>query len=219
MCFALKSACFYGKIRQSILHEVTDLNWKTIKERISCFWFYYKIPVCIAIVVLLVGLDTLITSRQIIDPDYSVAVISTDPYTGTELDAFEHCFRLRADDLNGDGQIKVDIRYYQVNVSGEESGEYDAIMVSKLEADLAGRVSGMFLLSDPEGFQRNSHMLAYLDGSFPEEDAVNLERMVLPIREIPGLDGAGYDNLYLGIRADHPAAADYFHLLDILKEG
>lgn len=213
----MKSVCFYVKIEQSISHGVRVLSLKTIKERFSYIWYYYKVPICVAIIVALVGIDVLVTSRQIVDPDYSVALISTDPYTGTELDAVEFAFRMHASDRNGDGKVRVDVRYYQVNVSGEEDYNYDAIMVSKLEADLAGRVSGMFLMSDPEGFQRNSHMLAYLDGTFPEEDAADLENMVIPIRELPGLDGAAYDNVYVGIRLDHPEAEAYFGLLEGLK--
>lgn len=193
------------------------MNWKTIKERISCFWFYYKIPVCIAIVVFLVGLDMLITSRQMVKADYSIALVSTDLYTDEEVEAIENRFQLLADDINQDGKIKVDVRYYQVNVSGEESENYDAIMVSKLEADLAGRVSGMFLLANPEGFQMNSQMLGPLDGSIPEEAVMDLDVITIPSDMLPGLSEVGHEKLYLGIRPDHPGAADYFRLLDILK--
>lgn len=190
------------------------MNKEAIKKRLTAFWYYNKVYVCIGIVIALIGIDMLVTSRQIIKPDFSAALISLDSYSAEELDALENAIAARAPDVNGDGRIKVELRYYPVNVSGEEDLSYDYIAVSKLEADLAGRVSGLFLVSDPEGFQQNSHMFAYLDGSMPDEDAVDLENMVLSIRQVSALDGAGHDNLYLGIRLDHPQVADYRALLD-----
>lgn len=190
------------------------MNLEAIKKKVTAFWYYNKVAVCIGIVVALVGIDMLVTSRQIVNPDFSAALISLDSYSAEELEELENAIAASASDVNGDGRIKVELRYYPVNVSGEEDLSYDYIAVSKLEADLAGRVSGLFLVSDPEGFQRSSHMFAYLDGSMPDEEAADLENMVLPIRQISALDGAGHDNLYLGIRLDHPQAADYRALLD-----
>ena len=52
--------------------------------------------------------------------------------------------------------------------------------MDKLNADFYTRQSGIFLLDDPENFQRAHDALAYLDGSTPPEGALDWEEMTIP---------------------------------------
>lgn len=88
--------------------------------------------------------------------------------------------------------------------------------VDKLHADFYTGQSGVFILDDPENFQRNHAALRYLDGSEPTEDAVDWENMVRHWNDSPVLNGLTFRNLdtaslYLGRRIGKVSGDDLWN--------
>ena len=106
-------------------------------------------------------------------------------------------------DANGDGQTVVELEQYALDFDRDpRPEEMDARMgtVTRLTGSIyAAGGAYLFLLQDPEGFQKMTGALCYLDGTVPtpdnDYDAANWQRMVLPVSDTP-LAGA-CDGLYL----------------------
>ena len=61
-----------------------------------------------------------------------------------------------AEDVNGDGRIMIRMNLYQADLSGRTDGTLNYNEAAKLDADLVGNVSSIFLIDDPDGFRRNT---------------------------------------------------------------
>ena len=70
--------------------------------------------------------------------------------------ALRERFEQVADDANGDGAIFVDVVHYGADLTGETEGTVNYLEASRLDADLVGKVSSVFLLDHPDGFRTNT---------------------------------------------------------------
>lgn len=179
------------------------------------FWYYYRIHTIIALAVLFIFGPMVWEMITAVHADYSVAIVSQQYYDDQTMAAFQQVLDERCEDLNGDGHIKVDVMYYQVDLKDPSKNDAG---VSALDGDLIAGKSGLFLLEDPETFQRISYALTYLDGSEPEEESMDLERMLLPASECAALQGLGFDDLQIGLRLGHEQEAAYRRLLNSLMK-
>ena len=118
------------------------------------------------------------------EPDYHIGLVRQIPCTEEELAALEAEFIRAGTDVNGDGQVAVKLHTYYLDLTDAA----DAQVVQALDADLVGKVSGIFLLEDVEAFR------AVTNG-------------ILAEGEIPMDNG-----LFLTVRKDAPA-----HYTDLIK--
>lgn len=146
-----------------------------IRKKLENFWFYYKIPLLIGLAAVLVlgylGVRRLNTT----EPDYHIGLVREIPCTDDQLQRLEARFAAAGEDCNGDGQILVKIHTYYVDLAdtSENAGVSNADAVQALDADLIGKVSGLFLLEDPETFRRvTGGILA--EGSLSVEEGLAL---------------------------------------------
>ena len=102
-------------------------------------------------------------------------------------------------DQNGDGSVAIQIHVYRFTVGG--TGQ-DQSAVAGLDADLVGKLSGIFFTESPEQFEASTN-------GFTAADAI-------PVDNIPQLSGCGIDDLYLLVRTD--ADNKYASLLSALTE-
>ena len=153
-------------------------KWKT-------WWWYHKIHVLIAAASLAVVLYSVLPGLLAAKPDYSVALITTEGIPDETMAALKKRFEQAADDANGDGTILVDVVHYSADLSGETEGTVNYMEASRLDADLVGNVSSIFLLDKPAGFRANTAVtiepeipcreLAFFNGiSLPEGMAVSI---------------------------------------------
>ena len=99
-------------------------------------------------------------------------------------------------DLNGDGKVVVQISQYTVDFSGEESNAdayYQMAGVTQLSAEVTGGETFLYILQDPAGFEKNTGVLRYRDGTQPD-DAETLpddawQQMVYRWSDCPVLTG------------------------------
>ena len=126
------------------------------KEIWNTWWWYHKVHVLIAAAALAVVLYSVLPGFLAAKPDYSVALITTEGIPDGTMAALKERFEQAADDANGDGKILVDVVHYGADLSGETEGTVNYMEASKLDADLVGSVSGIFLLDRPAGFRANT---------------------------------------------------------------
>jgi len=126
------------------------------RKKLQNFWFYYKIHLLIALAVVLILGYFAIQKAGTTAPDYHIALVREIPCTDTELQSLKDIFTAAGTDVNGDGQVLVQIHTYYVNLASDTP---NADVVQALDADLIGGMSGIFLLEDVETFQRVTNNL------------------------------------------------------------
>lgn len=164
-----------------------DKPWEmTPGEARRNWWYYHKWHVLIGIVLLAIACDLTISALGIgkTAPDCQIAYIGSSPLPEDTLSALEAALSPVCGDLNGDGKAQVTIVQY---ISSKETPEESAATEIRLLGDLEDCESSLFLLEDPERFQRTYHVLCHLDGSLPEDTDNAAELCCLKWESCPSL--------------------------------
>ena len=125
------------------------------RKKLENIWFYYKKHILIGLAVVLVlaylGIQKLGTEK----PDYHIGIVRSESLTAEEMDTLNGAFTAAGQDINGDGQVLVQIHTYYADLAddSENAGVNNAEAVQGLDADLIGKMSGIFLLEDVDTFQ------------------------------------------------------------------
>ena len=169
--------------------EMPDM---TPARRRANWWHYHWRYVLLGGIVLgILGGIALDQARQR-KPDCCVALVVREEPDGGELASLQAALERIGPDANGDGEVHVDVYPIRIDyTSTDMSPEALRVMeanVDKLNFDFYTRRSGIFLLDDPENFQRSHQALAYRDGSTPPEGAGDWENMAVPWAD---WDGSG----------------------------
>ena len=181
----------------------------TPAQRRANWWSYQWHYFLIGVAALAVLGGVLWERLSQIEPDCSVALVAKYAVTSSEAAVIEQAFEEVCQDTNGDGRVYVAINTIQIDY-GSSNLDDAAVMamsanIDKLHADFYTMQSGIFLLDDPENFQKNHQALAYLDGTVPPEGAQDWENMTIPwsacLPENIPLDNLDPDSLWLGSRA------------------
>lgn len=223
----------------------------TKKEKAANWWHYHWMAVVVAVLVVVFGVwiikDTVFQTR----PDVQVAYVGTSDLPTDTVTALQDALTPFCSDLNGDGKVVVQVDSYTVDFdAANESTDayYQMAGVTRLSAELSsGGKTYIFLLEDPEGFEKNTGVLQYLDGTVdddPETADPDWREMVYHWTDCPvltGLELGSYDgytlmddatgtnqsvleHLYVGRRGvwDEEQAENYAHcaaLWDALTAG
>lgn len=165
----------------------------TPRQRRANWWYYHKWYVLLGVGLLALG--TYLGARALgvgqVKPDYQVAYVGSDTLPEETAAALESALANLGTDCNGDGQVVVRLNQYVMGDSSDEGAVYAYAGSTKLMADLDACDSYMFLLEDPEAFQKNYQVLRRLDGSLPEETDQGYESCCLSwsgcpvLRELP----------------------------------
>lgn len=169
-----------------------------MKNKFLNFWYYHKVPVIIILVILAVGAYFLLTQQSSVKSDYDIAIVSAKGCTEEQMAQIRDVFQQSGTDQNSDGAVTVKVHLYRFAIG--DSGQ-DREAVAGLDADLIGKVSGIFLVDNPEGFE------AATNGLGKSADAI-------PARSIPVLSPCGIDDLSLLIRTE--ADEKYTRMLSAL---
>lgn len=152
----------YRDVKPDVKRELTP------EEKRKNWWDYHKFHVVAGIVLLSILGSMVWNALHQVKPDYQIAYVGTKALPDDTASAIEAGFAALGEDLNGDGQIVVQLMQY-ASSDGDDPQMTMAVQ-SKLMADLTGCESYFFLLEDPEGFQQNYGSLRRLDGSLPESE-------------------------------------------------
>lgn len=223
----------------------------TKKEKAANWWHYHWMAVVVAVLVVVFGVwiikDTVFQTR----PDVQVAYVGTSDLPTDTVTALQDALTPFCTDLNGDGKVVVQVDSYTVDFDAANENTdayYQMAGVTRLSAELAsGGKTYIFLLEDPEGFEKSTGVLQYLDGTVdddPETADPDWREMVYRWTDCPvltGLELGSYDgytlmddatgtnqsvleHLYVGRRGvwDEKQAENYAHcaaLWDALTAG
>lgn len=152
-------------------------------------WFsYHWRPVVLALLFLGAAIYYTLLPKEP-EADYVVSWVSTKLLSDRQEQALTDQITAVGADVNGDGQIVVRIDQYMIsfdpNLEGDALTESYSYLTKLLNAIQAGDCR-LYFMDDPEGFQRTTGLLQYLDGSIPtEEDSyecANWAEMCIPFQ-------------------------------------
>ena len=195
----------------------------TPKSKWDNFWFYHKTHVIVGILIVLIVSWFIYDLASKVDPDYQIGIITNSSYPSETLDKLGEQLALHAEDLNGDGQVVVQVNGYPMAIGSDSTSEVDAntqmASVTRFSVDVQSGHSIIFM-ADEESFRNVMEMYSlwsYLDGTNPEEGAEDYENMRIAWSEAKGLNSldlsvsenslysneavdALMDRLYIGLR-------------------
>lgn len=129
---------------------------KTPKEKLNNFWFQYKWHT-IAVVALVVVLSVLI-SQCATRTKYDIEVVffTYTPVMDIQIDEVADYIAKHARDVNGDGEINIQVVNCSFNNSGTDN-QYRYTMLTKLQALIAGDQNALLYITDDKSYK-------YLEG-------------------------------------------------------
>ena len=223
----------------------------TKKEKAQNWWHYHWVAVVIGVAAVFFGgwiiKDTVFQTR----PDVQIAYVGTHELPVDTVNALQNALTPFCQDENGDGKVVVQVTTYNVDFDVENESTdayYQMAGMTRLNGDLSsGSKTCIFLLEDPENFEKMTGALRYLDGTTPEDQddaAADWQQMVYRWTDCPVLTGLDLGNfegytaldditdtnqnalahLYVGCRGvwdndQAEAFADGFALWDTLTAG
>ena len=117
------------------------------RKKIDNFWYYYKIHVLVVVFILFVAgvfIKDIVTK---VDYDYSVAFVTEEMMTDEEISSIQSVFEREAEDLNGDGEIHVEVQNYTIPQGDRADPQLVAAGQTKLTVDIQDGTSMIFFLS------------------------------------------------------------------------
>lgn len=162
----------------------------TRSQRRDNWWRYHWLHVLCGVlaVIVLCGVFWERAYREVYD--CSVALVTRYAVMPEEVASLRRALEAVCPDYDGDGQVCVAVNAIQIDYTSTDLDDAAiqvmTASVDKLNSDFYTRQSGIFLLDDPENFQRNHQALTYLDGSTPPENAMDWENMTRPWSDWPG---------------------------------
>ena len=117
------------------------------RKKIDNFWYYYKINVLVVVFILFVAgvfIKDIVTK---VDYDYSVAFVTEEMMTDEEISSIQSVLEKEAEDLNGDGEIHVEVQNYTIPQGDSADPQLVAAGQTKLTVDIQDGTSMIFFLS------------------------------------------------------------------------
>lgn len=201
----------------NIPREMPDL---TPQQRRDNWWRYHWLYVLADVLAVLTAAGIAWERFARAEYDCGAALVTRYAVTQEELSALKTALETAAEDSNSGGRVQVSVNDIQIDYTATDLDDASirqmTTNVDKLHADFYTGQSGVFILDDPENFQRNHAALRYLDGSEPTEDAVDWENMVRHWNDSPVLNGLTFRNLdtaslYLGRRIGEVSGDDLWN--------
>ncbi len=117
------------------------------RKKIDNFWYYYKIHVLVVVFILFVASVFIKDIVTKVDYDYSVAFVTEEMMTNEEISSIQSVFEGEAEDLNGDGEIHVEVQNYTIPQGDSAAPQLVAAGQTKLTVDIQEGTSMIFFLS------------------------------------------------------------------------
>lgn len=117
------------------------------RKKMDNFWYYYKIHVLVVVFILFVAgvfIKDIVTK---VDYDYSVAFVTEEMMTDEEISSSQSVLEKEAEDLNGDGEIHVEVQNYTIPQGDSADPQLVAAGQTKLTVDIQDGTSMIFFLS------------------------------------------------------------------------
>lgn len=121
-----------------------------IKKKIENIWYYYKIPIIIGVIVLIIVVETVALKKDEQKFDNSVAIISKTNYPSQEeVENLRNAFIKKYG-----GTFNIVIYNIELGAVGE-----DDVTISKLSLDLSNKISTYLFIENLESFKETTNNL------------------------------------------------------------
>lgn len=164
----------------------------TPAEKRRNWWDYHKWHVVIGVIILILLLDLLKGVLRIgeIQPDVQVAYVGEERLPDDTVAALESYLASLTTDGNGDGRVAVRVNQYSTFQGETLDPNFAAAEQVKIMGDLEMRESFLFLLEDPESFQRSYEILCRYDGTLFDEGETDWDGCWFAWSDCPALADA-----------------------------
>lgn len=119
---------------------------KTPKEKWDNFWFQYKWFVITGTLVALVLIFLISQCVSRVEPDIQVVYFTYTQVLDNQLIPVEEYFEKYTEDINGDGQVKVQI--VNCSISEKQNTQYATSVLSKIQAILTADEKTLLFITD-----------------------------------------------------------------------
>lgn len=191
----------------------------TPKEKRKNWWDYNKWFVMIGLAAIVFAGYTIWNSvfNAPPKPDYQIAYVGEAGIPEGTLGALESALAEKGQDLNGDGQVVVEIKKYEFSSQAEDPQTLMGNQ-ARLIGDIFASEFFCYLMEDPASFQEQYGMLAYPDGRVPEEGMAPSDDLWLAWKDCPVLSEMDLGSTSLG-GVDQEIAVENQRLLSELYIG
>ncbi|MCD7917024.1 MAG: hypothetical protein LUF84_00940 [Clostridiales bacterium] len=125
----------------------------TMSQRSEIWWRRHWGAVLAVVTVICLALGVIQTVTSFREPDVQVAFVHADSLPDNVLSALESSLGELVGDLNGDGEVVVQVNDYQVVFDGSATdSDVQTAGSTLLVTDVAGGESSLFIVEDAEGF-------------------------------------------------------------------
>lgn len=166
-----------GEYVRWLARDVKPLEKKelTPEEKRRNWWEYHKWHVVIAVVCLVLAVnfvsETVHNVRN--KPDYTIAYVGYTELPDEIARALETAIATRGEDLNGNGQVQVELVQYRIydESADDDPGLWEQAYSAsvQLTSNIEMVESMIYLLEDPAAFNTNYPILCHTDGTLPGE--------------------------------------------------
>lgn len=125
---------------------------KTFKEKVANYWFQYKWHTIGAVASVALVIYLLVSILTAPNYDLTVVYYSYSPIVETHTDAMKEFFEGYVEDVNGDGEIQVNIVNCSFNKNSTDV-QFRNTQIQKLQAMLSGEESAMLFITDEESIK------------------------------------------------------------------
>lgn len=169
--------------------ELTDK--KSVRKN---WWHYHKVYLLVGVIALALVGSFIHSIVSKVTPDYQVAFLTAYVWPEDTLEELQNHLQLYGEDLNGDGEVVVQLNTYSLGGMQDEDADptqMQAIIV-RITADISEMESVIFL-HDEEGFASLLNMgveglFVYRDGTDMPDDATDYENAMRNWADVPGLE-------------------------------
>lgn len=119
--------------------------------RLEKWWRYRKWSAAILLIVLVAVGALVAMNTNSVSYDFYVGVVTKEHLSQETLDDLQQRLDKAAWDRNHDNAARVLVWDYAVNWNSESTESSEQSGLERLEADLGSKMSGLFLVDDPEG--------------------------------------------------------------------
>ncbi len=179
---------FFLDNQDDTIHN-NQIELKTAKEKRANWWYYHKIQLGLAVVVVAVVVGIIYSIVSKVEPDYTIGLLTQETYLSDMVAELEEELTQYADDRNGDGQVVVKITQYTVGSTSTDPQIQQANAV-RFMGD-ANNFESVIYLCDSESLEwaqiQGGGFFTYTDGTTPKEGATDYENMKVNWEDCKGL--------------------------------
>ena len=176
------------------LIETSAPDQMTKSQKRKNWWYYHKWYVIIGAILFAALIHIIGNAMGLFtkSPDLQIAYVGIDSLPEDTVTALEQLFASLIEDFNRDGEVIVQVNQYtgDPNASDAETAYYQYASEITLVGDISSCESYLFLLENPQGFQREYQILAEPDGSCPGDADYSVDGKVIRWADCPLLSSA-----------------------------